>query len=454
VFSTYQQASLSVAVAWSLMSGGSGMARLDDPPASSAGESLTSWQWRQAVSLPAQRSVSPFIDVVLTPSVFDRARVDLNDLRLYDVRNREVPFKLEVRHSEERQTALTARLFNQVRNPDRSASESLDLGAERVEHNAIDIRADGSDFRRRVRLEGSDDEKQWGVLFDNQYLVQYRVGGAVIDVHRLTYPASRLRYLRVRVFPEAGNDDDKPTIANVAILHSIKEPGEYQTLPASLGQRQPTPVMASPGSTWDIELAPEATWCGQLRFEVQDADFARQWELSALRDDLTFQLLAQGEWRRRPGAAKTPLEINLPTEVLAKRLRLQVIDDRNKPLTISNVSYTAAVRRLIFARAEVESPLWLYFGDSNAQAPHYDFARNLPETVAPAPNRGVLAEVPENNPSYEPVPKPWTERSPWAIYVILSAACLVLLSILGLLAKDALARADRAEGQRPTIGKV
>ena len=298
--SFFKQAPFAAFVAWTLVSAGFVIPQLDDRPASAPGESLTSWQWMQAVSLPAQRGRSPFVDVVLTPSVFERARVDLNDLRLYDARNREVPFKVEVRHSEERQTALNARVFNQVRNPDRSASESLDLGPERVEHNSIDIRADGSDFRRRVRLEGSDDEKQWGALFDNQYLVQYRVGGAVIDVHRLAYPASRLRYLRVRVFPETGNDDDKPTIANVEIFQSIKEPGEYQTLPANLGLRQATPVMGSPGSTWYIELASEATWCGGLRFEVEDADFARQWELSALQDDLTFQPLTQGEWRRRP----------------------------------------------------------------------------------------------------------------------------------------------------------
>ena len=131
-----------------------------------------------------------------------------------------------------------------------------------------------------------------------------------------------------------------------------------------------------------------------------------------------------------------------------------MVDDRNKPLTISNVTYTAAVRRLIFARAEVESPLRLYFGNPTAQAPHYDFARNLADKLSPAPDRGVLAEVAENNPSYQPVSKPWTERSPWAIYVILSSACLVLLGILGLLAKDALARADRSKQQRPTVGKV
>jgi hypothetical protein len=426
---------------------GQALARVDDAPAG-PGESLSAWQWLETVTLPAQQGPSPFDDFVLGASVFDRARVDLNDLRLYDARDREIPFKLDVRRAEDRQVELKTRQFNQVRNTDRSTSISLDLGADRVEHNTIAIQADGADFRRRVRLEGSSDEKQWGVIFDNQYLVRYRVGPTIIDVHRFTYPPSRLRYLRETLFPEAGNEEDKPAIAGVAVFHSVKEPGEYLTQPARLEARQATPVQGAPGSSWYIDLGGEATWCERLRFEIDDPDFARQWELSALGDDLTFRPVTQGEWRRRPGAAKTALDIELPHEVLTRRFRLEVVDNRNKPLTITSVSSTAAARTVIFARAGAEGPLHLYFGNPNANAPQYDFARNLPEKIAPPPDRCTLSQTAEANPIYRPIPKPWTERFPWAVYVILSAACLVLASILGLLAKDAVARADQASGEK------
>ena len=158
-------------------------------------------------------------------------------------------------------------------------------------------------------------------------------------MHRLFYPISRLRYLRVHVFPEAGNEEDKPTISSITVFHTVIEPGEYQTLSARLEPRQATPVLGAPGSTWFIDFEGGATWCQRLHFEIEDADFARNWELSAEEDDMTFRPLTQGEWRRRPGAAKTPLEIDLPTEVLAKRLRLQIVDDRNKPLNITKACH-------------------------------------------------------------------------------------------------------------------
>src|SRR5262249_49178156 len=160
---------------------------------------------------------------------------------------------------------------------------------------------------------------------------------ALIDVHQFLYPPSRLRYLRVTLFPETGNEEDKPTITGVAVFRSVKEPGEYLTQPAHLEARQPTPVQGAPGSSWYIDLGGEATWCERLRFEIDDADFARHWELSALQDDLNFRLVTQGEWRRRPGAPKTPLEIDFPAEVLTRRLRLDVVDNRNQPLNITGV---------------------------------------------------------------------------------------------------------------------
>ena len=122
-----KQTAFFLAASWTFLVVGLAAARFDDAAASPAGEPLTAWEWMQNVSLLAQQGASPFVDFILTPSVFDRARVDLNDLRLYDARNREIPFKMEVRRGADRQAALTARSFNQVRNPDRSAAESHGL---------------------------------------------------------------------------------------------------------------------------------------------------------------------------------------------------------------------------------------------------------------------------------------------------------------------------------------
>jgi hypothetical protein len=128
---------------------------------------------------------------------------------------------------------------------------------------------------------------------------------------------------------------------------------------------------------------------------------------------------------------------------VARRLRLVVTDHRNAPLTLAGVRYTAAARQVIFAPpANLAPPLRLYFGNPDAAAPLYDFAATLPEVLEPAPQRGGLEELTQN-PQYQPPLLPWSERWPWLICLVLSMASLVLVGLLFLLGREAIARQDR-----------
>jgi hypothetical protein len=382
------------------------------------------------------------VDFILTPSVFERARADLADLRLYDEREREVPYALRVRRAENRQEPLSARAFNQTKNPDRSVALSLDLGQNTGEHNAIDILTTGTNFRRRVQLQGGNAEKDHRTLFDHAYLVHFQVAAQPVDVHRLHYPVSRFRYLHVRVFPESGNETDKPSIASVTVYRSTQLPGEYLTQPAVLGSREAVRVDGgTPGSAWVLTFGGETAPCERLGFDVADEDFVRPYQLQIVGPGEQPQTIAGGEWRRRAGGEQKPMEIQFP-EMTARQLRLVVTDYRNPALTLTGVRYTAAVSQVIFAHApERTGPLRLYFGNPKAQAPRYDFAANLPAVVEPPPVRAALETVREN-PTYQPEPKPWSERWPWLVYVVLGLASLVLLAILGMLAREAMARHD------------
>jgi hypothetical protein len=119
-------------------------------------------------------------------------------------------------------------------------------------------------------------------------------------------------------------------------------------------------------------------------------------------------------------------------------------DHRNPPLTLTGVRYTAPARQVIVeASEELAGPLRVYFGNPRAGEPHYDFARLLPDTPPPATRLEWLDPAPQRNPVYQPLPRPWTERWPWLVYVVLGAASLVLLGILITLGRQAIARHDR-----------
>jgi hypothetical protein len=50
------------------------------------------------------------------------------------------------------------------------------------------------------------------------------------------------------------------------------------------------------------------------------------------------------------------------------------------------------------------------------------------------PNRPILGTE-RPNPTYRPEPKPFSERSPWLVYIVLIGACAALAAILVNLAK-------------------
>jgi hypothetical protein len=109
----------------------------------------------------------------------------------------------------------------------------------------------------------------------------------------------------------------------------------------------------------------------------------------------------------------------------------------------------AAAREVVFADPGQDvTRLKLYYGNPRAESPRYDFARNLPTTLEPAPARLTLAERREN-PDYRPAPLPFTERWPWAIYVILGAVSLALGLIIISLARTAIRVHDAGRAAAP-----
>ena len=378
----------------------------------------------------------------------------LQDLRLFDAQGRQVPYALRVLRPQNTRQPLHVDRFNPERNAQRQISVSLDLG-ENARHNEIEIRTTGDDFRRVAQVEASDDSKTWSNLIEagpnhKLELLSFHHNGQAFVVNDFAYPESRRRYVRVVVSPDNGLEKDTPEFeqGGVTLFNTARLPGVYVTNPATLGEREPVRTVQGPGSAWPIDLGGRVPF-EKLTFTVDpdQPSFVRGYVLETPLEGGVFQVLTQGTWQREPGRKNQPLEIKLNgNEMVARRLRLVLLDGLNPKLNVTGVTYTAPARQLIFPDRdidgnEIRGPLSLYVGNHSADEPRYDFARNLPGELKPPPVRiDLKGTTVVANPEYQAPPLPFTERFSWLIYVVLGVATLALAGVLFVLARQALAR--------------
>jgi hypothetical protein len=410
-----------------------------------ASEAPKPWQYYVEILEP-KKGDGDYFDFVVSPEVFDKANETLTDLRLRDARDQEIPYALRVRRTENRQTTILLRQFDPTTAADHTASVSLELQPGR--HNAIEITTSGENFRRRVKVESSDDNKEWNPLLERELLF-FQAGTQVVDVRKFTYPESRRRYQRVTVRPDPGKKDDRPAILTVHVSETTEMKGENVRLPARVSYREPSRMDNGYSSSYRIDLGKRVP-VERLIVEAQENVFDRQYRLEKHTEDERtglekwaepFSVVTRGVWTRTAERGHEPLEIRF-NETFAKELRLTVLDANNPPLTLTKVEYEAPVRQVVFLKsAEIQWPVKVYFGNPAAINPNYDFGKTLPNDLDPAPVRLHIAPgEAQRNPDYQAPPVPWSEQHPWLVYAVLGFASVVLLAIMGMLGKQAMAR--------------
>jgi hypothetical protein len=436
-----------------------------DAPAGGGSESLAAWKWMAELPLPAEPK-GRWYDFLVPPEVLDKGRPDLDDLRLRDARGREVPYERRIRQSIDTRQALTqVTELQKGKASDRSYVVKLDLGAGAVPHNEIEIVANGRpNFLRKVELQASDKpDGDWLSLCPPGELIRLQTATPPVNQRRFPYPTSRARYVRIQVFPGPalfGEKEDTPEVESVTLFRTVRRPGLDQELPARLGGRENVPTGDGPGSAWSIEFDRDMRLpVDHVTINASDEVFERRWRLEVANQGEWPQPVNYGDWRRRGGEDRKPLEIDLRPEVTASRLRFVVTDYRNQPLTLTNVRCTAAARQVIFDAnlgTDVQGPLHVYVGNPHAGAPNYDRIRLELEKATSEPVRLEWGNVQlVQNPDYHPAPLPLSERLPWLVYVVLGVASVVLLLLLGALAKQAMAQADSQAAQpQGTMGST
>jgi hypothetical protein len=342
------------------------------------------------------------------------SEASLRDLRLRDANGSEVPYVLRDPAAAPVDSGeLRPLLYDRAVTPKGNLQFMLDFGESPSIHNSMRFRWSDRNFRRRMRIESSENGKSWDLVKDS-VLLDFDEDGRVYRTEDVEYPATSRRYLRI-IIEGWSNAGALISVISRHVTPSLSEWLDLGSVPFS-----PSTESSEPG-TQTIEVALPFSAPEQLRlsFDIAAADFARAVELKAELPGQRWVTACSGTIVRAGDTDRPWIECNV---VLARKLRAVIRNGNDAALSVTGVRVLAPLREIIFPLKPGRG-YKLYAGNEQARQPIYDLANVLRE-APPIDPQPAAASGWKPNPAYEPPGKPVSEKARGWITALLGAILL------------------------------
>ena len=226
----------------------------------------TKWKYRAKVTI--ENGTSKYYALTLTPETYNAARPDLGDIRLVNANGEQVPYVLfKPQDITEKQTYKPT-VINRSTYKDKVADVTLDFGKQTIK-NAIEVITQGDNFRRAVKIEGSNNNIEFFTLVEQAYTfaVEYNKRFEHIDL-----PVNDYRYLRISVWPMT-TEGKSPVIEEVRAFKIERKFAKRQ--PVNTAQIEHSEDEKSNSSIYVYDLAYCRLPISEIELDVADDSFYR-----------------------------------------------------------------------------------------------------------------------------------------------------------------------------------
>ena len=426
---------------------------------SGASIDLTKWQCTAEVTL--EGTTGEYCALTLTPEIYNVARTDLADIRLIDRDGNQIPYVLAKDEDRTETVKYNPTILNRSTDTNGNVLATLDFGGQTVK-NSIEVETAGDNFRRAVKVEGSNDNVQFFIIVDRAYIF------AVSDKNRhrfstIDLPSNDYRYIRVTVSPMTA-EETKPAINEVLAFKIEKKPAQKQAV--EMIQTEHTENVNYHSSNYVYDLKFRRLPVVEIGLNTDDTSFYRCVTIQG-RDTATQKVKINSEdnrqrfsevevpwntittdaiYRYTDAAGKKYERLTLPTRWSDAHRYIRVIVNNydDQPITIRFASAKMMPHKIIFP-APSDKSAKLYVGNESAGHPHYDLARRLTNPMQVKTAQAALAGLADNPAAGKTQAKqPWTEQHK----ILLLAILVVVVLVLGVFMLSSLRSIQRQDGPR------
>ena len=345
------------------------------------------WQFRQAIEVQAPG----LVQVDLPAETINIARPDLSDVRIVDAGEKELPFLIDQPVPRTESTVRPKDFHAEIVSAETRLL--ITTGTDLAIAGIAPETPVGTNFIKSVRVEGSNDQKNWRTLTSGDPVFWMGNGAARL---RVQFPEGKRQFLRVVV------DDNRtePLPWTGARLIIAGSPAPTEPIAVTIKSCDENPGMTRLG----LDLGAAKLRVASIRIGTSEPVFTRTVTVTTpelSEEKLHEQTLSSAVLYRVDlnGKIEARLDIPIEKQVYGRELVLLIDNGDSPPLVVSEVRAERRMTRLLFF-APVAGSYNLLSGNSQCDPPRYDLSQ-LGDQLRGAGAAEGRVSLPASNPAYD-----------------------------------------------------
>ena len=357
----------------------------------------------------------------LLDEVVSQCRPGLPDLRMYSG-DQEIPYALLTDQDLMLPARARAALINQGIDAQGNLVFEVQIPADKWVRQ-IQFLSQDRNFIRQVQVAGSQSGRDWVTLAADRTIFDLT---AEHKTRRTEVSLGQTNFTQLRITVLGGGKGtfrldsvELEYIPQTSVAVSTKERAHQWRLTS--GKDGVDEYM--------IDLLQAHLPVREVEFVTDAENFQRTVEVYVSENNADWKRAAQGEIYSYRLDKVTAGQRTVKFRTDLRYLKLIVHNKDNQPLPVRELKVRGGNPAMVFP-AQGDSRLYLYWNNSQVQAPVYDLAKfkgNLDYSGIPLAALGP----PEANPAFQFRDiRPWTERNAWLLQVLLAVVVTVLLIVI------------------------
>jgi hypothetical protein len=329
--------------------------------------SSADWEYKKRIAIS---DVEGIASVKVDAEVYNHAKYDLSDVRVISDKKEEVPYKIKTLKSEKETVCFEPKLYNLSIVPDDYTEFYLDMGGKNQVINKLHIVTPDRNFRRRVEIWGSDDGIKWLKIRDAGNIFSFYTDDYRTALTDIKFPDTKRKFYKIVIW----NNEEKPLEINRCWVYKeevTKAPLDY--IPFKIVSRKENHEKKRTEVILDViyENIPKK----QINLEFASDRYHRNVWLFGSDDAEDWHRINSAVIYRYNKKNKKSV-ITLP-ESRERYLKLLIYNQDDPPLKIEDISIKANPQFIYFPVKKGKG-YYLFYGNTDAERPVYEFERLLP----------------------------------------------------------------------------